>query len=131
MSNVIQLFSNNVKPQFTLESAKEILPIIQRATKHADSEIKVLLAKMSEIDPRSSEGVAIELQVNELFVQWQTKMTKLGVEGKGMFMVDFDTGVDYLCWKFPETSLEHRHEYTEGMQHRTKICDDSCSEKVK
>ncbi|MBI3607499.1 MAG: DUF2203 family protein [Nitrospirae bacterium] len=48
-------------------------------------------------------------------------MVQLGCEVKGLWLVDFDNGEGYYCWKYPEDELEYFHEYTSGFSGRTKI----------
>ena len=31
-----------------------------------------------------------------------------------MFLVDFDNGEGYYCWKWPEREVDHFHGYEEG-----------------
>jgi hypothetical protein len=48
-------------------------------------------------------------------------MEALGLEVKGLWLVDFDNGSGYFCWKWPEEKLEFFHGYDEGFQGRTRI----------
>jgi hypothetical protein len=65
-----------------------------------------------------------ESEVSLIVEQWQSKIQKLGGDPKGLWLVDFDCGVGYFCWKFPEASLTYFHGYTEGFKSRVKISDD-------
>ena len=42
----------------------------------------------------------------------------MGLEIKGLWLVDFDSGAGYYCWKYPESSLGHFHGYDEGFSGR-------------
>ena len=48
-------------------------------------------------------------------------MEALGVEVKGPWLVDFDSGAGYYCWRWPEEELAYFHAYDEGFHHRTRI----------
>jgi hypothetical protein len=48
-------------------------------------------------------------------------MEALGVEVKGLWLVDFDNGSGYYCWQWPEEGLEYFHGYEEGFEARSRI----------
>lgn len=119
MSEIITLFQTKY---FTLESANALLPSIINITNKTNSKVKLLLAQLEafknkDIDKAKNMEHLIDLEVSI----WQRKIKALGGEGKGIYMVDFDTGGELLCWKYPETTIEHKHSYTEGFQARIKI----------
>lgn len=121
MGNVFQL---NRKKVFTLEEAREILPVVRRITDDANSKIKVLVLSLESVRETNPERAKeIEDKINNVVQEWQTKVEKLGADGKGLWLVDFDCGTGYLCWKFPEDRLDHFHSYTDGFQGRIKIDD--------
>jgi hypothetical protein len=49
------------------------------------------------------------------------KMARLGLMVKGLWLVDFDTGDGYLCWKFPELKIGQYHGYHEGYTARRPL----------
>lgn len=119
MSNLIQLFKT--KELFTLASARDILPLVIKITKKYKDEINQLLVTQTNSHPDSITYQTHQNAVNAKVLEWQTKIAKLGAEGKGLWLVDFDCGTGYYCWKFPEDSLEYFHNYTEGFLSRRKI----------
>ena len=42
-------------------------------------------------------------------------------EIKGLWLVDFDSGAGYYCWKYPEPSLDYFHGYEEGFAGRLPL----------
>jgi hypothetical protein len=48
-------------------------------------------------------------------------MEAFGVEVKGAWLVDFDTGAGYYCWQWPEEELSYFHGYDEGFEGRIRI----------
>ena len=48
-------------------------------------------------------------------------MEALGIVVKGLWLVDFDNGEGYYCWKYPEPAIRHYHGYDEGFAGRMKI----------
>ena len=63
----------------------------------------------------------IEGEINELIHEWHGKVRRLGGVPKGLWLVDFDSGFGYYCWKFPESQLSYWHTYNEGFENRKKI----------
>ena len=53
--------------------------------------------------------------------EWVDSITAMGVEVKGLWLVDFDSGAGYYCWQHPEGALEHFHGYEEGFGGRVKL----------
>ena len=52
---------------------------------------------------------------------WAEEMQSLGIEVKGIWLVDFDSGAGYYCWKYPEPALNHFHGYEEGFAGRLPL----------
>jgi len=69
-------------------------------------------------DPRVAQ---IEMQYEVVVKRWIGKMERMGLVIKGLWLVDFDTGDGYLCWKFPELRLAHYHGYEEGFAARRPL----------
>ena len=118
------VFELNRKRIFSIAEARELLPIVRRVTEEANVRIKNLLSLLEAVRDRDTEKAKdLEEKINRHVSEWQTKIAKLGAEGKGLWLVDFDCGTGYYCWKFPEDSLDHFHSYTEGFQARVKMGD--------
>ena len=52
---------------------------------------------------------------------WAEAVQDLGAEAKGLWLVDFDAGNGYYCWKHPEPTVSHYHGYDDGFAGRMKI----------
>ncbi len=121
MGNVFEL---NKKRIFSLDDARDLLPVIRRVTDEANLKVKGLLSLLDAVRERDTEKAKeLETKINKHVEEWQTKIEKLGAEGKGLWLVDFDCGTGYYCWKFPEDRLEHYHSYTEGFQARVRTTE--------
>jgi hypothetical protein len=93
---------------FTYEEAVALLPEVQQLTDDAAQRIE----EMESEDPSEYQQVVAE---------WAEAIIALGVEVKGLWLVDFDSGAGYYCWKYPEPALEHFHGYDEGFGGRVKL----------
>jgi regulator of sirC expression with transglutaminase-like and TPR domain len=99
------------KRVFTLEQARSLLPRIRERTSEAVSRFSLL----------GSGGEEIEEERQKVLREWAREMEALGVEIKGPWLVDFDSGAGYYCWKHPERSLEFFHGYEEGFAGRLPL----------
>ncbi len=115
-----EVFEIHRKRRFTLEQARDLLPVVRRVTKQAQDEISKMTAQLSVMNATSNKS-ALEEQVQTRFRSWADKIQKLGCEAKGAWLVDFDSGEGYYCWRYPESTLEHFHGYEEGFGGRTRI----------
>lgn len=115
-----QIIEINQKRFFSLEEAKDLLPIIRRITNNAQSEVKKLSMQLSFVADRPLKR-DIERRIQHYFLRWQKKVQKLGCQAKGMWLVDFDNGEGYYCWHFPEPDICYFHGYDEGFRGRVKL----------
>lgn len=99
--------------------AQELLPLIYKITDECAREAKILINAREAYPDKNSEAVhKLEEQVSYLYGRWSTKIEKLGGKPKGMWLVDFDNGNGYFCWKFPETEILYHHGYQDGFSGR-------------
>ena len=116
------VFPFNLKRILSLRDARELLPIIRRVTEESQGRVDLLLRHIESLTENDAERKkSIEKEINLLVDQWQSKIEKLGGEPKGLWLVDFDCGVGYFCWKYPEADLRFFHGYTEGFKSRIKV----------
>ena len=95
---------------FTLDEARGLLSEVREITTEA-------AARYSELP----EGDEAEEERKEIAGEWIRRISTLGVEIKGLWLVDFDSGAGYYCWKYPEVSLEYFHGYEEGFAGRLPL----------
>lgn len=118
------VFEFSKKKIFTLAQARELLPLIKRITDEASQLVSHNLGLLEALRTHDQTRTkALEEKINKVVAEWQTKIEKLGAEGKGLWLVDFDCGTGYLCWKHPEDTIDFFHGYTEGFQARKLISD--------
>jgi hypothetical protein len=93
---------------FSYEDATALMPEIQRIT----GEAAVRLDELESDDPAEYRRIVSD---------WADEILALGVEVKGLWLVDFDSGAGYYCWRHPEPALEYFHGYDEGFSGRVKL----------
>ena len=120
MESVIQIGRHRV---FSLDEAREILPLIKSFTAEASREVDGIVRQLEAlpVDVEPSIGQALEDKVNHIIEVWQGKVERLGATHKGLWIVDFDFGSGYYCWKYPEPDILHWHEYDHGFISRKKV----------
>ena len=104
---------------FTFDEARALLPAVREKTRDA---LKALdgLAAVSDEDPDAARR-RMETAVEGILNGWREEVEALGIEVKGPWLVDFDSGAGYYCWKWPEESLEFFHGYEEGFAGRVPL----------
>jgi len=112
----------NRRRVFSLQEAQELLPVIFRLSKIYSEKVDALVSRLESLSGRDEASVArLETQVNDLVLEWQSKVQKLGALPKGLWIADFDAGDGYYCWKFPERSIEFWHSYSDGYTKRVSV----------
>jgi len=96
---------------FTFDEAKSLLPKVKEVT----SDAVFRYARVGETEPDSEEARQVVVR------EWAQSILSLGVVIKGLWLVDFDSGAGYYCWKYPEASLEYFHGYEEGFAGRLPL----------
>lgn len=93
---------------FSYEEAIALLPEVQRLTGEA----------VDRVDESPSDEPA---DYEAVVTAWAEAILAMGIEVKGLWLVDFDSGAGYYCWQYPEPALEYFHGYDEGFGGRVKL----------
>jgi len=112
---------------FSLAEAEELLPLVKRITHDAHRELQKAKKKIDALvvggrNPAVRREIQMLKEQCEAAVQnWTSKMERLGLAVKGLWVVDFDTGDGFLCWKYPELRIAYYHGYTAGFAGRRPL----------
>jgi hypothetical protein len=110
---------------FSLEEAQRILPVVRRITFEFSAKVELLIARLETLQLNQTETIcALEKQVNDYIQTWNEKIRKLGAEPRGLWVVDFDSGAGYYCWKHPETEILFWHSYEDGYSGRKPLAQE-------
>lgn len=117
-----ELISINRRGVFSLEQARQILPIVRRITEEISEKVDAHITELENTPNHQKKVIIIiEEQINELIYHWNEKIKKLGAIPKGLWLVDFDFGRGYYCWKFPEIGINYWHTREEGYSDRRPL----------
>lgn len=106
---------------FTLEEARTLLPQVKEITQHSYALVEELREQL-EATEQPREIRRLETRVNDELQRWANALKNLGVEVKGLWLADFDSGDGYYyCWQFGEDDIEHFHRYETGFAGRRPI----------
>ncbi len=106
---------------WTLESARALFPDVRARTERAVAEIERLEAQREAHAAGAPERAGLEERIERALDRWAREMEALGVQVKGLWLIDFDSGAGYYCWKWPEPTLGFFHGYEDGFGGRTPI----------
>mgnify|MGYP003508003196 FL=1 len=120
-SNIFQIVARDEPRIFTLAEAQALFPLVRSITQATHAELEPGRLKLEAMVPTNPLIHEVEKQYEAIVRRWVAKMERLGLVIKGLWLVDFDTGDGYLCWKFPELKLGHYHTYQEGFSGRRPL----------
>jgi hypothetical protein len=120
-SGITQLVARDDTRMFTLAEAEELFPLVRSITDAAWRELEPVRKRLEAMVPANPRAREVEREYEILVKRWMTKMHRLGLVVKGLWLVDFDTGDGYLCWKYPELRIGHYHSYEQGFTSRRPL----------
>jgi hypothetical protein len=105
---------------FSYEEALTLLPRVQELTADAVARVEALLGDdgSEDGDEPSAETAAA---YQHIVAGWAESVMELGIEVKGLWLIDFDSGSGYYCWRHPEPALQFFHGYEEGFSGRVQL----------
>jgi hypothetical protein len=107
--------------RFSYEEALSIFPVVRDLTEDAVSRVAAVTRELEGTEAGSNQREELETSHQAIVEQWTREIEALGLEVKGPWLVDWDCGDGYYCWRHPEPSLAHFHGYDEGFAHRVPI----------
>ncbi|HCU24562.1 MAG TPA: DUF2203 domain-containing protein [Deltaproteobacteria bacterium] len=118
MGELIQILQ---RKRFSLAEAESLLPVIRRITQEAVQDFLILEEKLKRHQHAPDQWKEIEEEIAGVLNHWSEKIFKLGCQPKGIWLVDFDNGKGYYCWRYGDEGIDYFHGYHEGFAGRTAI----------
>jgi len=107
--------------RFTLTEAADLLPTVKHLTAEAVQQTEGLTRRLQALPDADPGRDRLADAFRDVVDEWASSLGALGVEVKGLWLVDFDNGEGYYCWRYPEESIGHFHGYDDGFAGRMPI----------
>jgi hypothetical protein len=117
--------------RFSYDEALATFPLVRDLTADAVARAAECERRLSAPEgeasglPESSAPVAdvaaLEEARRSVVEDWVEEISSLGCVAKGLWLVDWDCGDGYYCWRYPEQALAHFHGYDEGFAGRVPV----------
>ncbi len=107
--------------RFSYEEALTIFPVVRDLTADAALQVAAVGRELEGLEADSDRRQDLESSQQTIVEQWTREIEALGLEVKGLWLVDWDCGDGYYCWRHPEPGLAHFHGYDEGFANRVPI----------
>jgi hypothetical protein len=109
------------RPIFSLQEARALLPDVKHLTADAVRQAETLAAQLHGLSEDDPEHTTLSQALRDVVNGWAEDVQSLGLQAKGLWLVDFDNGEGYYCWCYPEETITHYHGYAEGFAGRMTI----------
>jgi hypothetical protein len=106
---------------FTYDEALAMFPVVRELTSSALAQIDALVNPIQSAEEMADRREEIEATYRSIVTAWAEELTSLGCVVKGLWLVDWDSGAGYYCWKYPEATIAHFHGYEEGFAGRVPL----------
>ena len=97
--------------KFTEGDAVSLLPIIRRITEHTAEEVDALQEQLRFVPHDEPLHKRLYAQVEATVRRWAIKVSKLGCEPRGIWLVDFDAGEGWYTWRLGDEGLTFFHSH--------------------
>jgi hypothetical protein len=109
------------KRVFSYEEALATFPAVRDLTAAAVRQIEALVNAVRGREDAEERREELEEAHQAVVQAWAAEVTALGCEVKGLWLVDWDSGDGYYCWRYPEESIGFFHSYEDGFAGRLPI----------
>jgi len=106
---------------FSYSEALASFPAVRDLTRAAQRQIEALFSSLQSREEMDSRRSELETAVEQIVEAWSHEIHSLGCETKGLWLVDWDCGDGYYCWKYPEETISHFHGYDDGYAGRMPL----------
>jgi hypothetical protein len=102
MGQVIHIHSQRI---FTEGEASELLPVVKRITERAAARIDELKARLEWLPEGEPSSVRLKGKLEFELKRWILRISQLGCEPRGIWLVDFKADDGWFSWRYGDDSL--------------------------
>jgi hypothetical protein len=106
---------------FSYEEALATFPAVRDLTAAAVRQVDSVMSSITDHDELETKRPELEAECEKIVDAWALQIGSVGAEAKGLWLVDWDNGDGYYCWRFPEESISFFHGYDEGFRGRLPV----------
>ena len=106
---------------FSYDEALALFPVVRDLTASAVRQVEALVNAVQSREDAEGRRQELEGAYQRIVEGWAAEVASLGCQVKGLWLVDWDSGDGYYCWKYPEHTVSHFHGYDEGFAGRMPI----------
>jgi hypothetical protein len=108
---------------FSYEEAVALMPQVRTLTNDAVRRLEEIIGQEFTWDEVDELAIPQErvIDYERVVSEWASAVAELGIEVKGLWLIDFDSGGGYYCWRYPEAALSFFHGYDEGFSGRVEL----------
>lgn len=110
MGDVIPIHSRRT---FTQDEAEELLPILRRITEVADARTRELHEQLRWVPREEPLAERLQADLDLVVRRWAVKVSRLGCEPRGVWLIDFDAGDGWFSWRYGDEQLSFFHPHGE------------------
>jgi hypothetical protein len=111
----------SAKRIFTYDEALATFPAVRDLTSAAVRQVEALTNGFGSREEMGSRRDELQEARERIVHAWAREVSAIGCEVKGIWLVDWDSGDGYYCWRFPEQAIGFFHAYDEGFAGRLPI----------
>ncbi|HXO18581.1 MAG TPA: DUF2203 family protein [Thermoanaerobaculia bacterium] len=106
---------------FSYDEALSTFPLVRDLTAAAVRRVESVADVVQSREELETRRQELDEARDRIVQAWAREVMALGCEVKGLWLVDWDSGGGYYCWRFPEESISFFHTYEEGFAGRMPI----------
>lgn len=107
--------------RFSYDEALALFPVVRDRTALAVQQVEALFNRLQSREEMEAKQQELQTAYQSIVDRWSAEIETLGCQVKGPWLVDWDSGDGFYCWRYPEPSLAHFHGYDEGFSGRVPV----------